>query len=520
MPEVLSKLQQRILEFWNNLDKSQKKRVYITSTILVVVIAVAIVMLTRTNYVPLMTITDPKSAQEIEKVLQEKNIKYKPSDGGKILVDAKDKNKAEFALASQGVTSTGMTFEDAWNLLKISSTESDKKYLWQNFKKNSLIEKLKMFENVKDADVDLALPETSNFVISNENEKATAYVKIEPKGTISPEQVEGIVRVVASSIEGLDPKNVTVVDHQFNILNSNSFDDAISVSTNQYKLKLKVKDELEKNVKMLYPGRTDAFDFMSVVVNPVLEFDKVKSQKQEVLKPTDIDEAPVSVEETKEKLENGGVNGAPGTDTNPGDGNVPGYPVEGGDGSTYDKSTNRINYDYNRIMTEEEKAIGTVKFSESSMTVALWYGDRVEDDTKMTPEFQEQLKNDVSNATGIPVSRISVSKYKVAPKEEIQEPIGDKIKQLIDEYGFFALMLLLVIGLMIAMIPKKKKKEEPQPELSADGPKFIVPEAEEELPEIDMEERSEVKKQIDKFVKQKPDAVAQLLRNWLSDEWD
>ena len=47
----------------------------------------------------------------------------------------------------------------------------------------------------------------------------------------------------------------------------------------------------------------------------------------------------------------------------------------------------------------------------------------------------------------------------------------------------------------------------------------MIPE-EEPMPEIEMEERSEIKKQIDKFVRQKPDAVAQLLRNWLSDDWD
>jgi flagellar M-ring protein FliF len=53
----------------------------------------------------------------------------------------------------------------------------------------------------------------------------------------------------------------------------------------------------------------------------------------------------------------------------------------------------------------------------------------------------------------------------------------------------------------------------------ATGPRFVIPE-EEPVPEIELEERSEIKKQIDKFVRQKPDAVAQLLRNWLSDDWD
>jgi flagellar M-ring protein FliF len=86
-------------------------------------------------------------------------------------------------------------------------------------------------------------------------------------------------------------------------------------------------------------------------------------------------------------------------------------------------------------------------------------------------------------------------------------------------------MLLLIVGMLVIAIPRKKKQ--PQLQLSAANmdaaiaaPKFLVPEVEEPIPEIATEERSEIKKQLEKFVKQKPDAVAQLLRNWLSDDWD
>ncbi len=40
------------------------------------------------------------------------------------------------------------------------------------------------------------------------------------------------------------------------------------------------------------------------------------------------------------------------------------------------------------------------------------------------------------------------------------------------------------------------------------------------LGEIPLSEGSEVKQQIDKFVRKRPDAVAQLLRNWLTDDWN
>lgn len=521
MPEVLSKLQQRFLEFWKNLDKSQKGRIYAISAILIIAITASIVMLTRTTYIPLVTIDDSKDAAEIEKVLQEKGINYKLGEWKKILVDSKDKNKAEFALASSGITSSGMNFEDAWNLVNITSTESDKKQLWQNFKKNNLIAKLKMFDNVRDADVELTFPKDSLFFEPSTNDKVTAFVRIDPKGEISPEQVKGVVSVVAASIEGLDPSNVTVVDNNFNILNSD-LSAGIGDTSTQYKMKLKVKEELERNIKVLYPNKSSSFDYISVVVNPVLEFDKEKSTKKEVLKPTDIDEAVVSSHTEKEELVNGATGGVPGTDTNPGDGTTT-YPIGNGENSNYKKTTTDINREFNQIMTEVEKAQGTIDFQNSSVAVTLWYGQRVPDDSAITPEFLEQCQQVISGATNIPVSKISINKYKLAPEEIYEEPLADKIQQYIDNYGYFALMLILVIGLLIAVIPRKKKESVEagaSPELAVNGPKFISPEEEEPLVEISFEEKSEVKKQIEKFVKEKPESVAQLLRNWLSDDWD
>ncbi len=40
------------------------------------------------------------------------------------------------------------------------------------------------------------------------------------------------------------------------------------------------------------------------------------------------------------------------------------------------------------------------------------------------------------------------------------------------------------------------------------------------IDDIDFNEISEVRRMIEKFVDEKPDAVAQLLRNWLNEDWD
>lgn len=523
MPEFLTKLQDNLKEFWQNLENSQKKRIYITSGILLLAITIGIILLTRTTYVSLIKVEDADDAKAIQKALDDEAIKYVPGKNGELMVDAKDKNKAEFALAAAGLTSAGMTFSDAWGRISISSTESDKKKLWENFKKTSIIEKLKMFDNVKDADVELALPEQSAFFTSSEQEKTTAFVRIKPKGEITAEQVQGIIRVVSSSIVGLSPENVTVVDSNFNILNGETGDSALDRTSTKYKMRLKVKAELENSIKRLYPAGSDNFDYINVVANPVLDFNKIKSQTSDIQNPTNMESgALISTQKTQEKLVNDSAGDVPGVDTNPpaGANGTTTYPTGTGENSSYDKKTETSNYEYKKILTEEEKSLGDIDYAKSSMTVTLWYGQRVLDGNKISEEFINQLKNDVSGATGIPTTKISVNKYKIAAPEVIKTAWTDVMKSLFETYGYFVLMMMLIAGLLIAVMKKKSEENEVLQEepLTEMGPAVITPE--DEIQEIEYEEKSEVKKQIEKFVKEKPDAVASLLKNWLNDDWE
>jgi len=47
-------------------------------------------------------------------------------------------------------------------------------------------------------------------------------------------------------------------------------------------------------------------------------------------------------------------------------------------------------------------------------------------------------------------------KQKLAPQEEEIVPMSERIKQFIDDYGFFALLIILIIALMLSVMPRKK----------------------------------------------------------------
>jgi len=524
MPEVFSKYFHKLLDFWKSMEKSQKIRIYIFAGIFVAVIIVSSILLLRPNYVPLISSNDQQEINEMRKTLNDNGIKHKLSDDkGTILVDSDDKNKAEMALITNGNFDSGeMKFEDAWSMIKLNSTESDKKKLWEEYKRNVLISKIKSFSNVKDAEVDLAIPEDSLF---QKDQKPTAYVIVTPKNELTEDQVEGIVKVVASSVENLEPENVTVVDNYANVLNKNSTDSLSSEVDTQTKAIQQKQTELENKVYNLFNSPSDNFDSIKAVANPVLDFDTQTKQSQIIEKPDeDSDEGYViSRQKSTESVQNGTEGAAPGVDTNPGTDATVTYQVGGEGNSSYEKEDTTESFEYNRSTVEEKKAVGVMDYDKSTLAVTLWYGRKVTDENKLSQEFINNLISDVSKATGIPESNISVSKYKLAPIEETEDT-GNKfnLKDFVDNYGIYVLLLILSIGLLIALIPRREKNlyMEEIEESEMDTGVLEAKEEKVELPEITLEEKSEVKKQIDRFVKEKPEAVAQLLRNWLSEEWE
>lgn len=526
MPEIISKIVKPLLDFWKGLAKSQKIRIYITSGILVVAIGLGLYLLTRPTYTTVIENAEPTDIAAMQKILSDKGISYKLTDDQSgIIVNVKDSDQAHFELVSAGYPKNGLTFADALSNIKINTTESDKKHIWQQLDESDIARQLKLFSNVEDATVQITRPEKTLFIDETNTSEAKAAVTIIPKGEITPAQAESIVKIVASSVEGLDPKNVTVVDDKGNTLNTESTENSIDKTASQYEMKMKVKNDLEKNLREILNDQYDSFDSAKVVVNPVLDFDTLTVDSKEISNPTGMDAgAIVSRQEVKEDLQNGSTGGTPGVSSNPG--TTPSYPATSSDTKSYKKSDTTENFAYNEAKKQSEKSLGEVIPDRTTAAITLLYGNRVADDTKLTDAMITEIKDMASKATGIPATNISVTKLKVQPATVTTPTVAETIKGLISDYGLLALLFLMIIALVIISIPRKAaKKTALEPVLA--GAEEIIPSKynlneikTEPVPEIDTEERSEVKKQIEKFVQQKPDAVAQLLRNWLTDDYE
>ena len=83
-------------------------------------------------------------------------------------------------------------------------------------------------------------------------------------------------------------------------------------------------------------------------------------------------------------------------------------------------------------------------------------------------------------------------------------------------------LALLIAGLLLFVVFKSMKPDEVvevEPELSVEA-LLATTKENQSLDDIEFSEKSAAKEQIDKFVDENPEAVAALLRNWLTDEWE
>jgi len=522
MPEGLVNLWSKIKGYWNDMEKGQKTRLFITAGVIVAAIAVTLFFVLKTTYVPLLESGNEYDVKAIVEYLDSNGIKYKKGSN-QIYVDSKKKQDIEFDLASEvGVISPDVIFDQSWSKLSLTVTEEDKEKLWRQFEQNNLVYKLKKFENVIDASVQFTKPEKTYWAYKGESaDKGSAFVALKTKAPLTPEQVDAAARVVAASI-GIPQENITIVDENLNPLNISQSDLSYDANT-QEEMRRNRELELEQKVYKHFKigiAQNAYFDTMSVTVSAKLDFDTLNSTEIQYIAPDTEGEGFIKTQETlEEKMEGSQAGEAPGLDSNPGTAT---YQVGSGGVSSYKKEHNIEERIFNEKQIESRKALGKLVPEETKASITLWYGHRVETADALTSEYIEQIKQDAGYAMGIPTSNISVSIQKLA-SEVVSDIEPSEFENFVEKYGLYILMAILLAIMAILMIPRKKKAEEEMiPEALGEaalaGTQFTVPDSTQKLPDIDLEEKDEFKRQITRFVETKPDAVAQLLRNWLSED--
>ena len=533
-----TELQKFLQKHWQVYTRAQKIVLVCAPLLVATVLFLLIFWASRPAYIPLFNKLSAAEAGAITSELQELNVPYRlENDGATILVPEKQAAQVRLELANAGLPEASTFSFENLDRMRLGETKEDRQLRYLLGLQNELETTIQSLDGIEGARVHIVMPQPSLF--AEEEKDATAAVTIKPGygAKIGEDQVAAIINLLSHSVEGLNPKNVTVVDTYGRVL-SETFGtngDLQGLTTKQLKLQQEVVNIIEISVQSMLDK---VFGVGSTVVraHATLNFDQTK-----IVSETHEEGAILSREQITETTEGGSNNGGvPGADGNTG------YNIPAGQGtqtSSSEKSSVIENYQPDVFQNETIISPGQIK----RLTVSIMA------DADSISEYQvDDMEKIVASAVGldkdrgdeIQIARFTFNKTSELERQKALEDAAHQEKILIYmQLGSGGVLLLLFALFLILRFRRKRKssiekdqfsiKEEKQPatlkemeQLLAsqrEAERKLEQEAELKISQKKMKtladiEREKLKKEVDKYIDNNPDEVARLIKTWIAEE--
>lgn len=477
----------------------------------------------QTNYRPLFSNLDNKDLATIADVLQKSAIDFKISDrDGSILVPVNKINEAKLKLAGAGITDRS-TFDFA-ELDKTNSLGSSR--FLENIRYTRALEgemarTIMAIRGIKAARVHLALPKSSVFIGAEEKPTASVLIELSPGYHLDKSQVNAIEELVASSISGMKPSDVTVTD-QYGQLLSVKNSGELALSEEQLDYQKQVQDYYEKRIQSML---TPLIGLDKVQVRVFANIDFTHEEKtQEKFNPED--KALRSEQTMNEQMSNGGSGGTPGALSNqPPDSGGTATPGAAGGGSN-SKNQAIKNYEVSKATSYTRLPTGRMV----NLSVAVVVDNESQADPKtnkpistpLSAEKLSKIENLVKTAIGYDDKRgdkVSIINSPfVAPKilevpPELPFYKQDWFQDVVEKVSAVLIALFLALG-VIRPVLKNLVKGNSKSETMERGENGEMINLSPEMQRLKQQQLESLKQ----LASKEPTKVAGVLKNWVGDK--
>lgn len=378
--------------------------------------------------------------------LKTQNIPYQLKNGGKNIWVGSDKiYDTRLDLAANGLPSGGDVGFEIFDKQSFALTDYVQKVNHTRALQGELSRTITSLDPVESTRVHLAIPEKRLFKNQQKNPTASVIVSLAHGRQLEPDQVQGILHLVAGSITGLTPENVKIIDSNGVVLDAgNKPNDEKLLSVDMLSFQQDVEHRLQMRAQELLDtimGKNKAM----VRVTATLDFAKVE-KTQELY---DADEPVVRSEQLNE--ESNGIQttgGIPGVQSN----------LQGSSGGLVNseppsnKSSRTTNYEISKTISKIVNPVGTIK----SLSVSILVADRIvseenSETTTSVPLSAEELKSIekmVASALGIIPER--GDKINVVSMPFSDSPEEEMVAQQLPEnlvYQYLPAIKILLIAL-------------------------------------------------------------------------
>ena len=530
--ERLRALVQKVLDWWNKFSTKQKTFIIAAAAGVILAVAIVITVLSQPTYVILVNAETTKEASKITELLEGESLDYKVSDDGlTISINQKVLSQANLLLGANDIQSNAYSIDNVTNG-GFSTTESDKQKRYELYLETRLADDiLGKFSFVKSAVVDLYIPENDGTLIAKE-EDSSAWVLIDLDGAeLTTDQAAGLAHAVAVAIGNESDENIVIMDTEGNTLYSGADNYSVSgTASSQLSVKSQWENTIKSEVRQVVLG-TGAFSKAEVAVNLDVDFSTYSETDHQYYVNDGQTQGYLASERTYNSESTNGTSNVPGTDSN---GDTEYVYQDTAESATTVEEVER-NYLPSERITDKSTPAGGINYSSSSISLALtdivivreedvqeqglldgitWEEYKLANSARTVIDVDSSFYDMVAKATGFNENNISIVAYSenmFIDKEGLNISASDVMT---------VILIVVILGLLIFVVLRsmRTEKEPEQPEeLTVET--LLQSQPESDLEDISTESMSETRRLIEKFVEENPEAAANLLRNWLGDDW-
>ncbi|WP_218353227.1 flagellar basal-body MS-ring/collar protein FliF [Alteromonas lipotrueiana] len=534
--------------FMDTLGSADMMRQMALVVVLVICVAIAVFIMIwaqEPDYRPLAKMPTEELIETLD-YLDANQIEYK-LEGNTVFVRNDEFQNVRLGMTRQGLVSN----EDAGSDIIMQDmgfgvSQRVEMERLKHAREKQIAATIEDMSSVQKARVLLAMPKENVFARREKKASATVVLTAKRGQVIGGEEVDSVVDIVASAVQGMEPSNVTVTDSTGRLLNSGSQDSMSSRARKEYEIESKREQQyLQKIDAILIPVL--GIGNYTAQVDVSMDF-TAREQTQRSYNP----DLPAIRSEmvTEHNTVGAGAGGIPGALSNqpPMESSIPEDAIGTNSmapvpGSNSKESTR--NYELDTTISHTKKQTGVVR--RLSVSVAVDYISTTAEDGTQTsvPRKQEQVLNIrrlLQGGLGFDVTRgdslevVSVPFTRVDTGEIEEAPIWEQPK-------FLPILKLVVGGLVIIVLiifvvrPMLRKLMNPEATKESDdydadegldlgdetismlnqefdeGQVGFAPDGSLMLPDLHKDE--DVLKAVRALVANEPELSAQVVKGWL-----
>ncbi|WJV60940.1 flagellar basal-body MS-ring/collar protein FliF [Pectobacteriaceae bacterium CE70] len=238
----------------NRLRANPKVSLLVAAAFAIAVVTVLALWAKSPDFRVLYSNLNDRDGGEIVSQLTQMNIPYQFSDnGGALLVPADKVYETRLRLAQLGLPKGGAVGFELLDQEKFGISQFSEQINYQRALEGELSRTIETLGPVQGARVHLAMPKPSLFVREQKSPSASVTLNLQPGRALDAGQINAIVYMVSSSVAGLPPDKVTVVDQNGHLLTQSNGTEQ-DLNTAQLKYANEVEGRYQRRIEaILYP---------------------------------------------------------------------------------------------------------------------------------------------------------------------------------------------------------------------------------------------------------------------------